>query len=175
MQMLDKFLSNEDAVVDEAIKEMERKDKARLRKADKKRVRDLDVRVTVDGASNRAFAISIKNVGTSIYRNLTFHYGGILLHAENFGIDTTHMPVGMECIDGEEICVAQISPGETVTFIRQGYATHDMYNKESKRVVRLTFADAERSGRDAEVSWVYAVVDLPNARKRRTEKFYGEC
>ena len=68
LQMMDKFLSNENGIVDEAFKEIERKDNAKQRKADKMRAKDLEIRITADEASNCDFAISIKNIGTLIYR-----------------------------------------------------------------------------------------------------------
>ena len=126
------------------------------------RVKDLDVSISSEQPSQNCYAITIKNTGNRLFKNLRVGYEKVLLDAENFGIDTTHMPTEDARISGEPIFIEKLSPAQSIKFVRNGWGSYVKFDGRKKFAVELDFETNETSV-DLK-KWCYARVKLPNAR-----------
>jgi hypothetical protein len=125
-----------------------------------------DIEVTISAANDgpRFYNIDIENSGPSRFTDIDVDYRRILLWAERFSLDTTHMPKEHCYISGEPIHVDRLDAGQRVRLVRKGHGTHDRYDgpKVQRAVITFTRADSRATADDKR--WCNVIVQLPNAR-----------
>lgn len=129
-----------------------------------RRVKDLLIHIGPEPSSDTSYLMSIINTGGAGYKNLRFLYADILLWAESFSIDTTHMPQEIQYAPGEPLVINYLAPGEKVEVTLEGYGTHDRYDAPSRRFIHLEYELHNKKVTLADKKWCYAFVDLPSAR-----------
>lgn len=128
-----------------------------------RRVRDLRIRVGADATGADLYRISVTNSGARVFEALHVAYEPVLLHAEKFGVDTTHMPPDLGWVAAEPLLLASIAPGQTVEVRRRGYGDHRRYDGPRAHPVRLAFSSGGTRVAFADGWWAQVDVDLPNA------------
>jgi hypothetical protein len=128
------------------------------------RVGDLQVQVSAVAGEPRHYRVSVHNSGERTFQDLRIRYEPILLEAERFGLDATHMPTASASIPGEPIVIDSLAAGETVDVVRQGYGEHARYDGPRDAQVMLEFRAGQETFRSEDRRWTSAVVDLPRAR-----------
>lgn len=107
-------------------------------------VRDLRVTVTAQpGSDPRLYRLEVRNSGNRDYRSLTLNDRELLLYAECFSLDTTHMPADQLYAAGEPLVIDHLAAGETAVLLRQGYGRHDRYDgpRRSEMPIAYTVDD----------------------------------
>lgn len=128
------------------------------------KVTDLRVEISAADASDCHYRISVTNTGKRRYGKLFLGYHDVLLYAERFSIDTTHMPREEWYIDGEPVFIEALEPGQTVQVVRSGYGTHGRYDGPRQAQIMLVYESEGRTAALTDRRWCYAIVKLPNAR-----------
>ena len=131
---------------------------------DARRVRDLSITVSADISGPDRYLISIHNAGRHTYTDVRVHYETLLLDAESFGCDTTHMPTELSRIAGEAVSVDTIPPGTTARVARKGYGSHDQYDGPRETAVDLDYCLEGKQMTGQDRRWCHCNVELPNAR-----------
>ena len=130
---------------------------------ERRRVSDLSITVTADKSAPDRYALAITNRGTQTYKALRVHYEPLLLHAESFGLDTTHMPADQAWIAGEPMIVDTLEPGTTARMVRKGFGSHDRFDGLRETVMDLEYRLGLKTVSSREQRWAEVTVDLPNA------------
>jgi hypothetical protein len=130
-----------------------------------RKVRDLSIDVAADAATSNRYLLRIRNTGMRTFNDLRIHYEPLLLFAEHFGLDSTHMPDDVAYAHGEPLILDALRAGETVVIAKSGYASADRYDGPPEAALDLEYRIGNRKvGRD-DKHWVQATVCLP-ARSR---------
>lgn len=129
-----------------------------------RRVRDLSIAVSAASSGPDHYLISVTNTGSRTYEGLRVHYEACLLDAENFGLDTTHMPSELARIPGEPIAIGNLPPGKTARIVRSGYGPHDQFDGPREMVLDLEYRLGGKSFTREDRRWSQVNIDLPNAR-----------
>ena len=128
-------------------------------------VKGLRIVVSADDSAADAYRVEVTNTGRHAFEQLTIDYRDILLWAESFGLDTTHMPAEQQYIAGEPIHIESLAPGGTARFVRKGYRDHEAYDGLRERLLNVEFVQDGQPATKADRRWAPAVVKLPNARR----------
>jgi hypothetical protein len=134
------------------------------RQAEKRRSSDLLISLSSSTSGDDQYVISVTNTGSRTYDSLRIKYEALLLDAENFGMDTTHMPSELARIPGEALVIDSLAPGHTVQTLRKGYAQHERYDGLREFPVELEYRLEGRTYLADDRRWATIIVDLPNAR-----------
>ena len=129
------------------------------------RVSDLRITVSAEGSAPDSFVIAVTNKGAHPYESLRVGYERLLLHAEHFGLDTTHMPQEVAWKPGEPLVIDVLRPGETTRLVRTGYGNHDAYDGPRETVLDLAYRFRGKAFHVPDRRWSPVTVDLPNARE----------
>lgn len=135
-----------------------------LRTKAARQVHDLAVRISADSSSTYSYRISVSNNGRKTYRNLRVAYRNILLFADNFSVDVTHMPEEMRYADGAPLVLPVLGPGQTIEELRTGWGEHDRYDMRRAREAALEFESDDEVPGPEDKRYCLVTVDLPNAR-----------
>jgi hypothetical protein len=133
---------------------------AALRKSE---IRDLKIRVRPDKSDDRKYVVQVTNTGKTPYENIAIDLREILLSAESFGLDTTHMPEDMQYAQGAPVRIAKLRPKETASMEITGYGTHDRYDLDRVRYAPVSFDRQVKEQTDMPY-WSEVIVDLPEAK-----------
>lgn len=123
-----------------------------------RKVAELAVRIAPDASGPNRYAITVTNRGARAFEALRVHYEALLLFAEHFGLDTTHMPDDMARIAGEPLLIDSLPAGQSVTLVRPGYATRDRYDGPREAALDVEFNGAGLRGTAADRRWCLAEV-----------------
>jgi len=134
------------------------------RPIESRRVGDISIAVSPGSSGPKSYRLAITNNGPHAYENLRVGYERLLLHAENFGLDTTHMPSEQAWIAGEPVVIAALAPGETAHVLRDGYGSHEQFDGHRETVLDLEYRFRGKTITAQDRRWSEATVDLPNAR-----------
>ncbi len=129
-----------------------------------RRVAGLSIEVSPCPSDRTAYVIAVKNAGRNHYEHVRVRYEPLLLDAENFGIDTTHMPTEAARKAGESVEFASIAPGESAQVVRRGFGPHDKYDGPRKTALDLEFQLGNMKISVDDRRWSEVAVRLPNAR-----------
>ncbi|WP_431261649.1 hypothetical protein ACQ859_15220 [Roseateles chitinivorans] len=125
---------------------------------------DLHVRVSAQpGPLEDCYRVEISNSGARPYRDLTVAYADLLLWAERFGLDTTHMPANEQYGAGEPITIDCLAPGEARLYLRRGYGTHHRYDGPRVTRTSVSYTLDDQAVSPAEGHWCRIDIDLPGA------------
>lgn len=138
-----------------------------MRTRAERRVHDLEVRIAAEHSDPYSYLITVANPGRRSFRKLRVNFRNVLLYAESFSLDTTHMPAEMQYSPGEPLLIDVLDPGQSIRVVREGYGTHERYDQFALMPVELEFEVDGGVFGVAEGRWCEAVVDLPNARSPR--------
>jgi hypothetical protein len=130
-----------------------------------RRVRELRLTVSADRSSANAFLIVVTNTGPHPYEALRIGYERLLLHAEHFGLDSTHMPDNVARKEGPPLVIDVLAPGKAIEIVRSGYGTHDEYDGPRETVLDLAYRFQGREFAVQARRWADVTVVLPNARE----------
>jgi hypothetical protein len=127
--------------------------------------KDVEIRVAADPGASNAYALSVTNTGPHAFRALEVDDRELLMWAENFGLDTTHMPDAQQYCACEPVVIDFLRPGEKVRLVRHGYGEHGRYDGARERTVHVAYVLRGRKVTRADRHWARVVVDLPHARR----------
>ena len=129
-----------------------------------RRAAGLSIVVSPLGANASSYVISVTNQGPHEYARLRIGYEPLLLNAESFGLDTTHMPHAQAQKPGEPIEIAALPVDRTIEIARVGYDAHERYDGFRETAVDVEFElNGKRYSRE-DKRWCPVTVELPNAR-----------
>lgn len=126
---------------------------------------DVEVTVSPVVAQDFLYNIDIENIGPSRLTDIHIDYRRILLWAERFSIDTTHMPEDQCYISGDPIHVYQLDAGQRVRLVRKGYWSHDRYDGPQVHHAPITFVRGDSRATADDKRWCNVLVRLLNARR----------
>jgi hypothetical protein len=129
----------------------------------KSEIKDLKIRVRPDKSDDRKYVVQVTNTGKTPYENIAIDLRDTLLWAENFGLDTTHMPDEIQYAQGAPVRIAKLLPKETASIETTGYGTPDKYDMERVRYAPISFDRPIKEQTDTPY-WSEVVVDLPGAK-----------
>lgn len=131
----------------------------------KREVTDLRVTVVAEPVpTGDCYRIEVRNRGAMSYESLTVTYRDLLLWAERFGLDTTHMPAQEQYAAEVPVRIDRLGPGEAAQFLRRGYGEHHHYDGPRLAETPLSFAVGDRVTTAINGCWCRAEVLLPGAR-----------
>ena len=126
---------------------------------------DISITVVADGSGPNRDLLLVRNLGSCTYENLRIHHEPLLLDAESFGLDTTHMPSEVARIPGEPVVIDTLAPGAIAKVVRAGYDAHDRYDGPGITALDLEFRVDGREFTQAARRWTQVHMDLPTARE----------
>lgn len=129
---------------------------------EKLRIKDIEVTVTACPNAPEHFLLTIKNRGEAAYKNLRVLYEPLLLDANSFGVDTTHMPDSR--IPGEPIQIEKLMPKQSVQFVRKGWGKASDYDGPKQNSLPLQFCSTGSPNQNASHPWCFIKLKLPNAK-----------
>ena len=136
------------------------------REREKLRVRDLVVTVTGDRSSQDHYVVAVRNTGKRPLENFRILYEPVLLDAENFGVDTTHMRSTETRIPGDPIHIETLDPGQSMQFVRKGWGDQASFDGLRECPVELVFEGQGGTPASNMKPWCDAMFKLPNARRQ---------
>ena len=130
-----------------------------------RRAPGLSINVSPSPADPVGYVLTVANDGPHAYQNLHIDYGALLLNAEHFGLDTTHMSDADARKPGKPIEIGVLSAGQSVQVMRTGYESHDRYDGPHETVLDLQFQLQGRAFATRDRRWIPIFVNLPTARR----------
>jgi hypothetical protein len=159
LSRLNSLFIKEDPQLNSMLRSMEQSHK----ESEKRRVTDLEIRISAKELTKDRYLVSVKNLGRKTYTNLSIPYENILLIAYNFGRETYGMRPGEDCKSGEPIFIKSLDAGQALFFERPGYDNHSTYDVQRSQILSLSFVWDGKSFTKEYQRWCYVVVELPNA------------
>ena len=133
-----------------------------------KKIPAITIKISPSNESVTAYKISVENSGESTFQNIRVRYEKILLWAELFGHDTTHMPWEHQFAKGEPLLIDKLPPSTVIEFSRKGFGSHERYDGPRTTEVYITGPTEEVVGFPVNnFNWCEAVIELPNAKGTR--------
>jgi hypothetical protein len=129
----------------------------------KSEIRDLKIVVRPEKSGYSKYVVQVANTGKAAYENIAIDLREILLWAENFGLDTTHMPADIQYAQGAPVRIEKLPPGETASVETTGYGPYDKYDLDRVRYAPVSFDRPIREQTNTPY-WCELIVDLPGAR-----------
>jgi hypothetical protein len=127
-------------------------------------VRDLSITISADSSGPDRYLISVRNSGSRTFEELRVHHEPVLLDAESFGLDTTHMPSEQASIAGEPVLVDILPPGQTAAVVRSGYGPHERYDGPQETVFDVEYRSGGKSFTRENRHWCHVRVAMAKAR-----------
>lgn len=133
-----------------------------------KKIPYLKVTITAVLESENLYKVSISNAGTIAHENIRIRYEIFILWAENFGLDTTHVPLHAQFSTEEPIIIEALPPNTTIEFQRTGCNLHRSYRGPRHSEIYITGSTEQFEGFPLNnFNWCDITVDLPNASGKR--------
>jgi hypothetical protein len=133
-----------------------------------KKIPDITIHISPSNESETSYKISVKNSGQSTYQNIRVRYESILLWAELFGHDTTHMPLEWQFANDEPLLIDKLPPSAVIEFSRKGFGSHKRYDGPRATEVYITGPTEKVAGFPVNnFNWCEAIIELPNAKGTR--------
>jgi hypothetical protein len=134
----------------------------------RKKISDITIKISPSNESVTAYNISVENSGESTFQNIRVRYERILLWAELFGHDTTHMPWEHQFAEDEPLLIEKLPPSTVIEFSRKGFGSHERYDGPRATEVYITGQNEEIEGFPVNnFNWCEAIIELPNAKGTR--------
>lgn len=130
-------------------------------------IKDIKIKIQAGQKSKKDFIVKITNIGHHTFKNIDIDIKNILLWAESFGVDTTHMPSDFQYGTTADCKAEEIKPNETIEIGIAGYGSHEQYDLERIRYAKISFSSPEKEKLHIPY-WVEIVVDLPNSTTENT-------
>jgi len=130
-----------------------------------RRVGDISITISPESSGPNCYLLAVTNTGHHTYEDLHVGYERLLLHAESFGLDTTHMPADMAWIAGEPVVIKALAPGKTACVVRNGYGSHEQFDGYRETVLDLEYRIGRKTVTTRDRRWSQAILDLPNAAR----------
>jgi len=130
-----------------------------------RRVEDLSVSVAADSSARNRYVLSITNHGRRTFSRLRVHYEPLLLDAESFGQDTTHMPAERARTSGEPLRIPLLQPGTTERFVRAGWGSHNRYDGPRETAMDVEYRAGGEVVTAEDRRWCRVSVDLAGAQQ----------
>ena len=132
---------------------------------EERRAPGLSVNVSPLVADPKSYLITIANIGPHLYRDVRARYEPLLLNAESFSLDTTHMPSELAQKSGDPIQIDVIPAGRSIQMVRAGYDVHDRYDGRRETTMDLEFHLEGCPFTKEDRRWIPAFVNVPKAKR----------
>lgn len=129
-----------------------------------KKINDIEINVSPSTISTYHYLLTVRNKSGKTLKNIRIFYEPCILDAENFGIDTTHMPSQDASIHDTPIFIESLDGDETIAFERKGWGSHETYAGPKRRIMEIGFLVNGEIPDRKDRKWCLAKMLLRNAK-----------